>query len=499
MSTAHSPSSARRAAGATLALALALLSLGPVAGKIHIWEPKSLKAMYANHDIPYSVMNFGTIPYGHSVYGTVFKASPFDACSELSPLKWDKNFGTLIMLVERGGCNFSEKVYNAQKVGAGLVLIADNNNEDVHKIFPVERTKEMLDKVHIPSALVAKADSDNFLAAMDAPANSRPQELGGGRVELAMHFDLVKAHGESNVRIILQVDDFRSYDLLSDFYKSYPSFKSFINLKIHFKIFFNAGFYFSDDDCIKVNADAFCVAKSFGNEKHDLGLPAETLKQLCLKNHDPELYLAYARAVRASCFDDARQVVPDFKDCTRRVFESAVKPAVRTRLLPCMTPEDPENASALQGNHDEIKYFLINYAPLIFINGFYYKGNFDDLNHLFETICNSFEVPPKPCYALENFVNASDMNSASLFRFIVISLLGCVGMVAVAVVLFYIVYKKKIKKRFNFELNDKINEVLARYYTESEKEEAEGAEPRNGGAHAEDGPPAEGKAPGDDN
>ncbi len=87
-------------------------------------------------------MNFGKIPYGHSVYGTVFKASPLDACSELEAFDWDKNKGTLIVLAARGGCNFSEKVYNAQKLGAGLVIISNNNDDDVHRIYPVERTKE---------------------------------------------------------------------------------------------------------------------------------------------------------------------------------------------------------------------------------------------------------------------------------------------------------------------------------------------------------------------
>ncbi len=100
-------------------------------------------------------MNFGNIPYSHSIYGTVFKATPYDACSDLSPLPWDKNYGTLILMVHRNGCNFSEKVLHAQKIGAGFVLISDNNQEDVHRIFPVERTKEMLDKVKIPAVLIS--------------------------------------------------------------------------------------------------------------------------------------------------------------------------------------------------------------------------------------------------------------------------------------------------------------------------------------------------------
>lgn len=33
-----------------------------------------------------------------------------------------------------------------------------------------------------------------------------------------------------------------------------------------------------------------------------------------------------------------------------------------------------------------------------------------------------------------------------------------------AILIFYILIKKKIRKRFNYELNDKINEALANYY-----------------------------------
>ena len=455
----------------TLHSLLSLLVINFASSKIHLWEPKSLKAMYANHEIPYSVMNFGVIPYGHSVYGTVFKASPYDACTELNPLKWDKNYGTMIILVERGGCNFSEKVINAQRIGAGLVLIADNNNEDVHKIFPVERTKEMLDKVHIPSVLISKTDADNFVSAMDAPTNTRPHEGRHGIVELAMHFDLIKVNHESRVRIILQVDDYRSYDLMHDFYALFPKFKSHIDLNIHFKIFFNAGIYFSDDDCLNVNQDTFCVSKTFGNMKKDLGLTEETLKQLCLKNLSVDQFIGYSKAVRRDCFGQDLQVVNDFKGCTKRVFESSVSSTARQKIAKCMTPDDPENVAALKGNHEEIKYFLINYAPLIFINGFYYKGNFDDINHLYETICNSFETPPQSCFQLASFIDLADLNSATLIRFISFAVIVCMSMILIAIALFYIMYKRRIRRRFNFELNDKINEALAKYYIESDEDQ----------------------------
>lgn len=450
-------------------LFLALL-LSLASPKVHIWEPKSLKAMYAGHDIQYSVMNFGVVPYGHSIYGTVFKASPIDACSELAPLKWDKNYGTLILLLERGGCNFSEKVFNAQKIGAGLVLISDNNIENVHQIFPVERTKEMLDRIHIPSILVSKEDGDNIKSAIDAPNSSRPHEgASSGLVELAIHFNLIKVHNQANIRIILQVDDYRSYDLITEFMTYYKTFGPIINLQVHFKIFMNTEVGLEGDDCVTVDKDKFCVAKSFGNSKSNLSLIDETVRQMCLSRLDRGTYVEYAKAVRNYCFTDERQVKDDFHDCASVQWKAVVGKDQVNRMAGCLKLDSTENKAALLANHEETKYFMINYSPLIFINGFYYKGNFDDLGHLFEAICNGFEVAPSVCYSLDSFVRSEDMNSSSLGKFVMLTFAVCVAMVCVALILFYIVYKKKMKKQFTFELKGKINEALALYYSEAEE------------------------------
>lgn len=68
----------------------------------------------------------------------------------------------MIVMVHRNGCNFSEKVLNAQKIGASLVIITDNNTEDVHRIFPIERSKKTLDQIKIPSVLINVEDAKNF-------------------------------------------------------------------------------------------------------------------------------------------------------------------------------------------------------------------------------------------------------------------------------------------------------------------------------------------------
>lgn len=81
--------------------------------EIHIWEPQQLRQIYTKKQIDYSIANFGSVPYGHSIYGTVFRSIPLDGCNDIKPLSWEKNSGTLIVYVERGNCHFAQKVLNA--------------------------------------------------------------------------------------------------------------------------------------------------------------------------------------------------------------------------------------------------------------------------------------------------------------------------------------------------------------------------------------------------
>ncbi len=136
-----------------------------------------------------------------------------------------------------------------------------------------------------------------------------------------------------------------------------------------------------------------------------------------------------------------------------------------------MQIDSQENFESLMINHDNIKYLLINYSPLIFINGFYYKGNYDNINHLMESYCNSFEHPPKECSNLDSFLNSDNLNSTHLTHFILISCGICLGAAVMAILIFYILLKKKIRKKFNFVLNDKINEALAKYYSDEGQDE----------------------------
>lgn len=115
--------------------------------EIDIWGPSQLKNLYRNKTSQYSIANFGVVPYGHTIIGTVKKASPFEGCSDIQSIQNSSQEGALILMVMRGKCHFAEKVINAQKIGASLVIIVDNQDEDVHSVMPVERGKNTLKQV----------------------------------------------------------------------------------------------------------------------------------------------------------------------------------------------------------------------------------------------------------------------------------------------------------------------------------------------------------------
>lgn len=55
-------------------------------------------------------------------------------------------------------------------------------------------------------------------------------------------------------------------------------------------------------------------------------------------------------------------------------------------------------------------------------------------------------------------------------KFILVSLLSTLFATAIIVSIFYFFYRKKIKNSFKVELNDKINEALAKYYHDGQND-----------------------------
>ncbi|KAL7523856.1 hypothetical protein ACHAWF_001428 [Thalassiosira exigua] len=136
---------------------------------------------------------FGFPPYGGSITHRIFCADS-ELCDPIVdtrkgfPLRPKDKSGNMepwpspyILMVDRGGCSFVEKVRNAQQSGATGVIIADNlchcsnmdcvssNEEDVcERHPPIMADDGSGGDISIPSFLMFKVDADQIKAEVRA-------------------------------------------------------------------------------------------------------------------------------------------------------------------------------------------------------------------------------------------------------------------------------------------------------------------------------------------
>jgi hypothetical protein len=444
--------------------------------------------MFIDGNIPNTIADFGVVPYGHSISGRLVMGIPFDGCDPLTLSQSTLRDipGNLIIFLKRGRCNFSQKVINAQKIGASAVIISDNDEEkNIHKVFAVERVKMQLDQVKIPSMLINKENSEKLEQRL----------IDEEGIELDLQFDLRKAFNKSKLSFILSVDDYRCYDSLLSLEKYMDKFKNSMEVSVHYKVFRNIKVS-KNAECIESEGNKFCGINSFGNKANNQGLMSETLRQMCAYKYSKQAFFKYLAFVRNYCFEDMigdSKTRDGFADCTRSVFnkffsESPQKemddgsgtfnkwgnlnnipkadldPSLKRNIVSCANVNGNETASLFEQNNDDIKYYLINYSPIVFINGAYYKGNFDDVEHLLEAFCSSFEKEPIECQELNSFKILQSADTSGFFNFILMGIFATVLMICIIALVFYVFYRKRIRGAMDKELHSKINNAIANYY-----------------------------------
>ncbi len=243
-----------------------------------------------------------------------------------------------------------------------------------------------------------------------------------------------------------------------------------MRLSVHYKIFKDIIDPSHTENCIK-NGSIFCVVNS--SKKQNLDTLNETVKQLCLFNQNLDHFTDYLQKLRHECFE-GEDIKDSFKSCSEEVFNAVVPQVYKEKLSICRDPKSKELLELLERNNDHIKYYLVNYSPIVFINGFIYKGNYADSDHLIESFCNSFENIPKKCKNLNLFSVYSNFSSWGLLKFFLSTIIIAVISFFIIIGLFYLLYRKKIKKTFKKELDHKINEALTKFYEDGQKSNYKG-------------------------
>lgn len=137
-------------------------------------------------------------------------------------------------------------------------------------------------------------------------------------------------------------------------------------------------------------------------------------------------------------------------------------------MAECQDTKKDLARTLLDSNEDLIQFYMLNYTPLIFINNHIYKGNFSDTLHLVEALCMVFEDPPAECSQLDIFSDFHDFSTSSLWRYIGYTVLSLFAVFLVVVIGFYCMFKRKLRKKMDAELESRINGALMKYYGKSQ-------------------------------
>lgn len=137
--------------------------------KLRVSSPSSVSGTY---DI--AIANFGRTLYGAQLSGML--TYPSDDTQRLGcgaaakidiPAAGSARMA-IILLLDRGGCPFTEKVINGQNAGADAVIIVDDRNEPLLTMDAASDAGESVENITIPAALLTKSDGSSFESAISA-------------------------------------------------------------------------------------------------------------------------------------------------------------------------------------------------------------------------------------------------------------------------------------------------------------------------------------------
>lgn len=159
-----------------------------------------------------TLANYGYVPYGKSLIGTLHLANPRNGCLPLEPFMTNNSHSdpSPIVVMERGDCHFVTKTHYAQLIGAKLALIIDNRDENEDYVIMID--DGFGHDISIPTIMISKEDGKNILKYLES--NNTNDRYS---VALSFHFDMPNPDDDVEYELWMSAMDEKSYDFLQDF------------------------------------------------------------------------------------------------------------------------------------------------------------------------------------------------------------------------------------------------------------------------------------------
>lgn len=264
---------------ALVLLAMLLATTVHAVDDIEVVEPASLRKKWKGGRITDRPAMFGNPSYGSKIVGPVVyatKAATDDGCQPITiPQSMRATGASIIVMVDRGDCDFVAKARNAESAGAAALIVIDSHEYDHDVAMWDDHTGR---NVIIPSVLINKDDGKLIT---DALANH------GDVVIMSMGWSVPVKTSTVKWKFFTASDDMASREFKDEFGKAVELMGEKADLEVHY-VHHTWG---SGKDCLLgagragVNPKRYCATDPDGDG--DAGhsgedIIKENLRQMCV-------------------------------------------------------------------------------------------------------------------------------------------------------------------------------------------------------------------------
>ena len=468
-----------------LKLLLKLSIAGWISASVSILSPSYLATKYLETPIKHRVTSFSKVPYGHTVMGVAGIITGQNACQTGTIQNIDSpQTQTVILFVEDGGCSLPEKVLNAQKAGANLIVFV---SKSASSEAPVSSTVD-LSEIYIPSVTIY--DSDIIQQIIREWTNQ------GSAIGVSVSFEVDK---KDKPRVALKLDITATvlYDTLRTLEAKFQDIKNHISVEPAYNI-----------RSAKVGDEAFCLNEKTYCEKRRDGKKVEkqedqplleTVRQICMLHSNQPYWWAYVKLFSTNCHIKAADgqtssLTTELKKCSDNcvsLLPPDISDTLRSSIKECFDSiEGVDNNMKVKSGSKLLEFLQYNAQnrtalegissdtqETVMVNGQVMRGS-QDSQAILHLICHAFTVRPDSCLTLEKDLKLKVVEKQEFtFGQAMLFILKLALIASIVLVAFYFCYKKRLFNQLQTQVSShqqiaEADASISNYYMRNDKDNA---------------------------
>ncbi|KAI3860205.1 hypothetical protein MKX03_022511 [Papaver bracteatum] len=384
-----------------------------------ITSPDSIKG---THDS--AVANFGVPQYGGSMAGTVvYPKENQKGCNEFDKISFHKNSaGGLpqFVLLDRGDCYFTLKVWNAEKAGASAVLVADDTDEQLITMDSSQNggaSAKFIENITIPSALISKDFGEKLKKAIN----------GGDMVNVNLDWREAVPHPDERVEYELWSNSNDECgpkcNMLMEFVKDFKGAAQILEqggytlFTPHYITWYCPQAFTLSKQCKSqcINHGRYCAPdpeQDFSEGYEGKDVVVENLRQLCVfrvanETKKPWLWWDYVTDFQIRCPMKQKKYN---KECADAVIKSL---GLDTgKIEKCMGDPNADSDNSVLKEEQDAQVGKgtrgdVTILPTLVINNRQYRGKLDK-SAVLKAICSGFQETTDPAVCLSGDIETNE-------------------------------------------------------------------------------------------